>query len=634
MTHWATKFLPSGYEGGWAQATPFVTVMVVLLLQRDRAANRRAAQATLPVAMGRVNLLWPAIGVAGTAVLATVLEPRWLDALIVTLAFGILALSLVVLIGYANQISLAQMAIAGLGALCAAQLNMHLGLPFELAPAAGALVGALCGVLVGLPALRIRGSNLAVVTIGLGLAVTNVIFVNAAYTGGFEGLTPDRPTFLGIAVDAGSHPNRYALVVLGWFAVALATVVALRRSRFGRRLVVMRSNERAAGALGIDVARAKLAAFVVSCSIAGLGGVLLSFRQSSITFAEYSFMDSINLVIVTAVAGIGSVLGAVVAGVSVAGGVFYRIIDDLGVDAVQNNYQLFFGLALCLTVVVHPNGVVWRRARRPDPVRFGPGAVEPAEPAALQVRDGSVAFGGVQAVAGVSLEVRPGEVVGLVGPNGAGKTTLLDGICGFAAMQGSVSLDDVALTRLGPDRRSRAGIGRVFQGGELIEDLSASENLLAAAENLAGDGRRLAPGALSVREHFELGQPDQRPAELSLAQRRLVALERALAGNPRVLLLDEPGAGLSMTDTTALADELRRLAQEHDLGILLVDHDMVLVMSACDRLIVLQDGAVLASGTPTDIQQHPAVRAAYLGDAAPWLVEHAPDVDGALPEDP
>jgi sulfate-transporting ATPase len=617
FTHAATKWLPIGYGTGWAEAAPVVVVLIVLLLRPDRTSNRLAAEKATAVATAPIRAWVVAVGVGSTAVLILMVSAEWLDAITVSLCFTMLTLSLVVLVGFANQISLAQMAMAGLGALAAAQLSLHLGLPFVIAPLVGAVTGAAAGLLVGLPALRIRGSNLAVATIGLSLAIQDVVFANSKYTGGFEGLQPRHVSVFGIDVSAARHPAGYALVCLAWVVVALIVVLVVRRSKLGRQLLVMRSNERAAASLGISVTRAKLSAFAISSALAGAAGVLYAFRESSVTFTTFGFVDSINLVIVSVIAGVGTVLGAVVAGLSAVSGVGYTVISKVHLPFLQNNYATIFGGLLILTLLLHPNGLVWRRVTRREQIDFERHPEEQSVAVALRADGITVQFGGVRALSGVSLVVNPGEVVGLVGPNGAGKTTMLDALGGFAATaEGSFTLDGHPMLGEPPHRSARAGLGRVFQGGELLDDLTVAENICIAAENLSFDGRRVPRSVHALFERFGLaGDLAARPGELTMAKRKLVALARTLAGNPRVLLLDEPGAGLSITDSRQLALELRQCAAEQGLGVLVVDHDMALVMLACDRIVVLHNGSVLADGSPAEVQANSEVRNAYLGDA-------------------
>ncbi|WP_026311207.1 ABC transporter permease subunit [Parafrankia elaeagni] len=622
VTHLVAEHVPERFQIGWPQTVPFVAVMAILVLRRDGASNRLPAVPAAPVAAGLFRPLPAAVALAAAAGVLLLGDAQWRDAATLSIIFGILVLSLVVLIGYANQVSLAQMTVAGLGAYAAVRLDLDLHLPFVLAPVAGAVVGALAGLLVGLPALRVRGINLAILTMGMAVAISGVLFDSTHYTGGITGSQPHPPTVFGLEVDAARHPGRYGFVALFWLVVAACAVAAVRRSALGRRLLVVRTNERAAASVGISVARAKLSAFVISSAMAGAAGVLLGFRSSSVTFTQFSFLESINLVSLAVIAGVTSVTGGLLGGVLAFGGLVYLVIANLHIGFVTENYATIFGAALVVTVLVHENGVAWHRRFQHDPAPV-PDGEQPARAGAELATVGvSVRFGGVSAVQDVTLRALPGSVTGLVGPNGAGKTTLLDAIGGFAATQGGqVLLGDRPLGGEGADTRARSGLGRVFQAGELFEDLTVAQNLRVAAENAGGTDGRLPTPARAALERFGLTDDLPRlPTELPMAKRRLVGIVRALASNPAVVLLDEPGAGLSITEIRELAANLRELAHGCGLTVLVVDHDMALVMSACDRIVVLHQGQVLAAGTPEEVQADATVREAYLGEAVEPVV--------------
>jgi sulfate-transporting ATPase len=439
----------------------------------------------------------------------------------------------------------------------------------------------------------------------------------------------------GFSADASFHPRFYAFITLGWLLAAVATVLAVRRSRLGRALLAMRTNERAAESLGISVTRAKLSAFIISSAIAGCAGVLLAFQYPVVTFGTFGYSDSINIVVLVVVAGIGSITGGLLSGVLVISGLVFTLTANLHIGFLNNNYATITGLALVITVLRHPNGMSWRDKMRRDDIAMADETIPSRIGAQLDVRDISVFFGGVRSLAGVDLAVRPGSIVGLVGPNGAGKSTLLDAISGFAPLHGgSVSLNGESLDGLGAFRRARRGVGRVFQGSELFEDMTVALNLRIAAEQAGSKDGRLPEACTVAIERFGLRADLERlPGELSLANRKFVSVARALAGNPSVLLMDEPAAGLSMTDVRALGGELRALAKDLGIALVLVEHDMELVMSACDEVVVLRLGSVLAHGRPEDIQASEAVRSAFLGSspAAIGTVTRVTDTSGDTP---
>jgi sulfate-transporting ATPase len=550
-------------------------------------------------------------------------------------------LSIVVLTGYAGQISLAQWAFAGIGALIAGRF-VHAGLPVEVAIVLGVLLTIPVGLAIALPALRTRGVNLAVVTLGLGFLVSEVVFANPNYLGDVldGGTRIGRIKLFGIEVDAFNHPHAWAAVSLVCFVLLAMLVANLRRSPTGRRLIAVRTNERAAASLGISVFGVKLYAFAVSAGLAAVAGILVAFRGQVITYTEFNVFASINSLGNAVIGGLGYVLGAALAAPNAIGGLGTRVIEDW--FQLGEQWDLIIGsLILFAILIIHQNGIadVVSHYRRPwevlhlvakPPVRqpLPPAEVEPVPGATLSISELTVRFGLVVAVNEVSLEVRPGEVVGLIGPNGAGKTTLIDAVTGFVpATRGSITLDGGRIEQLNVTRRARLGLRRSFQSLELFEDVSVEENIRAGSDlrssklswltDLVWPRREeLTPTAVAAVREFEL-EPhlDQTPEELPYGRRRLVGIARTVASGQSTVLLDEPAAGLDENESADLARLIRRLADERNMGVLLVEHDVGLVMSTCDRVVVIDFGRVIATGTPAEIRNDPLVREAYLGHA-------------------
>jgi sulfate-transporting ATPase len=402
----------------------------------------------------------------------------------------------------------------------------------------------------------------------------------------------------------------------------------------------VRTNERAAASLGISVFGVKLYAFAVSAGLAASAGILIGFRGQVITYTEFNVFASINSLGNAVIGGLGYVLGAAFAAPNAIGGLGTRVIEDW--INLADQWDLIIGsLVVFVILIVHQNGIadvavhgraVWEKlhlvARRPARAPLPPAEVEPVAGATLSIAGLTVRFGSVVAVDDVAMEVRPGEVVGLIGPNGAGKTTLIDAVTGFVPVSGgSIMLDGRRIDGLNVTQRARLGIRRSFQSLELFEDISVEENVRAGSDQHASrlswvtdlfwPGQHdLPPTAVAAVREFEL-EPhlDKTPEELPYGRRRLVGIARTVASGPSVVMLDEPAAGLDERESAELARLIRRLADERNMGVLLVEHDVSLVMSTCDRVVVIDFGQVIAHGTPAEIRGNQLVREAYLGHA-------------------
>jgi ABC-type branched-subunit amino acid transport system ATPase component/ABC-type branched-subunit amino acid transport system permease subunit len=615
---------------GWGSGVPLILIVIALLLQRDTGGNRLPAQVAPAVASGRFRPIPAALAFFGAGSLIMFANDVYLGSVIFSLCYVLLGLSMTIMLGYGYQMSLAQFAFAGMGALIAAQTSIHWHVPFIVAPLVGALAGGVMGILVGLPALRVRGTNLAVVTLGLGVAIQVIIFNNTTYTGGFLGLAPPSPTVFGIDVNPVLHPQRYAFVVLAWVIVVSCFVYWLRHAPAGRRLLAMRTNERASASIGVDVTRTKLAAFAVSAAIAGLAGVLFAYQQSVISFLDFNSDNSINLVVMSVIAGAGAISGSYVVGIAAVGGVFYQWVGNI--PSIQNEYFLIAGVGLCFAVWLNEHGMMVRAkpGSTDSKWKLPEASVEAATGETLEASSVRIAFGGVVAVDDMRVHVSPGEVVGIVGPNGAGKTTFLDVLSGYIRGRGvgKVTIGSHRLDDKATHQRARAGVARGFQAIELFEDLTLGENFLLAAESSNRNGRGFPKSAAQACTRFGLdGLMNQRPSGLSLAQRSLAGVVRAMAINPSVLLLDEPGAGLSRKESLDLAGEIRQFAADYGIGVLLIDHDMGLVTASCDRLVVMAGGAHLAEGEPGEVLRNQQVRDVYLGESPVVVLDQQ---DGTL----
>lgn len=622
---------------GWNVAVPFLVIIAILVFRGRALPIRNFLSDRLPSAgTGKINVGLSVATVAAAAVSLFIFPTSWQEAVTTSATFGVICLSLIVVTGYAGQISLAQFALAGIGALFSSRMAALFGLPFSAALAVGVLLTIPVGILVSLPALRARGVNLAVATLGLAVVMQSAILGNPEFTGGLLGTKVKPPSLFGVDIESVTYPHRYALVCLGLLLLASLVVANIRRGRSGRQLLAVRDNERAAASIGVNVMGAKVYAFAVGAGLAALGGVLIAFRNPAVEFSQFSALGSITAVMLTVIGGLGYIAGAVFGGTLVAGG----IVEDILLKFINLSgvWTLVLGALLVLQIVLVPDGLVhhqiesfrhlMRRWKRKPAVTLPAPRAIPAirvAPKTLQLKNISVRFGGTLAVDRVNVTLNPGEVVGLIGPNGAGKTTMIDVATGFVRpTQGEVVLEGQTISTLSAEKRVRLGVARAWQSLELFSVMTVEENLRTAAEpasfatylaDLVWPRRTPMPDiAQAVIRRFGLEAVlDAYPDSLPYATRRLVGIARAVATAPSVLLLDEPAAGLDDTSTRELADLVRELAHDWGIAVLLVEHDVSMVMRACDRVVAIEFGHEIVTGTPEEVRSHPRVIEAYLG---------------------
>jgi ABC-type branched-subunit amino acid transport system ATPase component/ABC-type branched-subunit amino acid transport system permease subunit len=659
---------------GASDAVSFFIIILVLMLNGQRIPLRSFVQERLPrVGSGRLRPSRIVIAVLVTVVVAQFVSTNWVIGATTMLILSILLLSQVVITGYAGQLSLAQLTISGVGALVAVRVTSAVGIPFILALPIGMLCTIPVSILLGLPSLRARGVSLAITTLGFAYVVNSTVLTNSRLTGGVLGYTVAPPTLFGLHIDQISHPTAYFYVTLAIFALLALAVANLRRGRSGRRLLAVRNNERAAAALGIDVTGAKLYAFTFAGFIAAASGVLTAFAQPVPQFSGYDPVSALSNLVNVVLGGIGYIFGSVVGGSLAPTGLPNTIINPWvsNISWWNTLLPLLTGVLLVIQLVLNPNGVIdvltnKKRKRRPawltapmQPLRDNGKRVSAAvvravpwmgasgsalsalqaevERAGLQprtrrsaqltVRDVRVRFGTVTAVDGIGFTVASGEVLSIIGPNGAGKTTLMDAITGFVPAQGTISLDSRSIEGITAFRRARLGIARSFQSLELLEDMSVMDNLRCASEpqdltSLLIDlfhPKRGAVTAATAAAISEFGLRDKLellPTQLAYGDRRLVAIARAVASEPSVLLLDEPASGLSERERAEVARLITTMAREWNIAVLLIEHDVELVRRVSDRVIALDFGKQIAAGTPDEVLSDPAVVNAYLGASA------------------
>jgi ABC-type branched-subunit amino acid transport system ATPase component/branched-subunit amino acid ABC-type transport system permease component len=678
-TYLETKsWLPSS---GLTDLVPLLVILIFLVLRGQELPSRGAIIAkTLGRAPRPRGYVAPGvvIVVLGLGSL-TVTHGSMRAAVITTLVMAVIALSQVVVTGFTGQISFAQLTLAGVGAFSLTRIQQQLHVPFPFAPLLAAVVAMVIGVVVGLPALRIRGLPVAVTTLALAAALQDLWFDNPDYNGGFAGSPVGDARIFGLDLGVGSghsYPN---------LSFGILCLIVLLLAAGGVAVLAVRANERSAAASGVSVAQVKLIAFAIGGFLAGLGGSMLAYQQTSADYSSYTAVGSVTFFATVYIAGITSVSGGINAGVIAAGGIAYTLVNNgvplwiyvllvglLLVGIVQlvrpalaraalaivglasvaaafahhggiqlgTYYAAISGVLLILTVILNPEGIVGpvhtqlaalrhKLGARRSPAPSVPPAEAPAAAAAAQqprpagsdrplltVSAVGVRYGGVIANEDVSFEVFPGEILGLIGPNGAGKTTLIDAITGYARATGSVELLGAKLDARKPYQRSRDGLGRTFQGIELYDDLSVRENVevgMTAARFSRATGIQPTAGIDDYFTILDLQAVADHPVQqLSVGQRQLVSIARALAGRPTIVLLDEPAAGLDVTESRWLGERLRAI-RDAGTTVIMVDHDMGLVLDVCDRIVVLDLGKIVAVGTPREIERNEVVRRAYLG---------------------
>ncbi len=532
-----------------------------------------------------------------------------------------------VLLGLTGLISFGHAGFYAIGAYASAILTLR-GVSFWLALPAAALIAALVGILVAVPAMRVKGPYLAMLTIAFGFIVEHGLIEGGEVTGGQNGLVvTDSPSLFG---DPLSPAGLAVLAVLAAGA-SLLCFDLLARSRLGRAMRAVRDADVAAAALGFDPVRVKTLAFAISAALTGIAGAVLPPLMLFIAPSSFPFSQSILFVLSVIVGGAGTVLGPLF-------GALVTVLLPEALSGLAEYRLLFFGLTTLVVLWLVPSGLVGSLARllpraHDETVSGGADAAPlagKAGDAPLILEGLGIRFGGITAAEGVALSARRGAVTSVIGPNGAGKTTVLNMVSGFyRPSAGTIRLGERDLAGRPAHVVARAGIARTYQTTRLFGSLPVADNVALGFApgrlwRRAGAGDRATAQALLAFVGYR-GSLDRPAAELPHVDRRLVEIARALAGQPAVLLLDEPAAGLSRADTDRLATLIRRVA-DHGIAVVLVEHDMPLVMGISDHILVMDAGRPIARGTPAEIRRDPAVLRAYLGGAdtparpraAPW----------------
>ncbi len=602
------------------------------------------------------------------------------------LLFAMVVLSMTVLTGWAGQLSLGQYAFVGLGGLTVLGLtqgndipvpfdlfDLSLQLPWALAMVVATALGVVVAVIVGVPALRVRGLFLAVTTLAFAVASATWLFLQDFFTGGTSFPRPAEKPVLDIGpihIDFDASRRNYYFLCLVSLAVVAAVVARLRRTGIGRSWIAVRDNEEMAAASTVSPTRMKLTAFGVAGGIAAYsGGLLVTLVPSLQPDSLFRAGESIVVVATAIIGGLGSVAGPILGALWVRG--IPQIIPEELDDLVR---LVTSSIGLLVLLMYFPGGLlqiiysirdklleradrrmaergvaaggepsaaeeepevheVPRAAARPvrprSPVTMSAAGAAAGPGPALQTQDVSVHFGGNTAVDRVSVHIDHGELVGLIGTNGAGKSTLLNAISGFVPAEGRVFVLGADVTAQRSPARHARGLGRGFQGARIYPGLTVRESLMVALEARSrsrlvasmtalppspGQERTKRAEADEIIDYMGLTRyADHFVATLSTGTRRIVELSSLLAVNARVLLLDEPTGGVAQREAEAFGPLIKQLQAELGASAIVIEHDMPLVMGISDRVYCLEAGAVIAEGPPDQVRQDPLVIASYLG---------------------
>lgn len=665
LTTWGlTKQVPAGSN----IAIIFALLVIVLFtVGRSQSMREDSWQLTTKVRAARQELtrlpLYRGLTFGGFAVLflLAVGLPSQVDKASDMLKFStipvylIVALSVTVVTGWGGQLSLGQFGFVALGSYLTIYYAREL--PYLVALVIGVAWGVIAALIVGIPALRLRGLYLAVVTLGFGLAIRSWFIVAdkiATSGAGTAQLDVDRNKGFDLLIWTVKGNNFDGVYYFCLTAALLAIVITwrIRKTGIGRSIIATRDNETAATAYTVSPARAKLLAFAISGGLAAFAGGLLPLTarnaQFKIDTLLFDFNESLRIVAVAVVGGVASITGAIL-------GTLVIVALPLIFDGTKQVELFASGVGMLIVLLYFPSGLIslvhaardnllgWlaRRSNWTPPVRAKDAAVsslrsktrspEDANSTAVPLRtiDLVVNLGGRTIVDAVSLTVQPGEIVGLIGTNGAGKTTIVNAVSGFVPSSGRIELFGQDVSDMAAYRRARLGQGRAFQNARLFASLTVRESLMVALESrqrsllipsiLAlppspqAEGRKRRE-ADEIINYLGLGRyADSLMGELSTGTRRIVELGALVALDSRLMLLDEPTAGVAQKETEAFGPLIQTIRSELGAAILIIEHDMPMVMSISNRIYCLEAGRVIAQGTPAEVRVNPAVIASYLG---------------------
>lgn len=603
-----------------------------------RTILRRATMQRIPPGMSRS---FPILVFVLVLVFPMLTNDYWTGVATSILTFAMLGLGLNLVVGYAGLLDLGYAAFFAIGAYTSALLITKVGFNlWETIPFAMGLA-ALAGGLLGYPTLRLRSDYLAIVTLGFG-EIVRITATNLNFTGGPDGVWGiPRPSIFGFSFKTNASLFYLALVLL---LLTLLFTEHLAKSYLGRSWLSLREDESAAEAIGVPSTRVKLLAYVLGATWAGLAGAFFASRIGAINPDSFTFMQSVLILIVIVLGGMASTPGVLLGAVVVVG-----LPEAL--RSIADWRMFVFSVGLIVLMLVRPQGLWPASRRRPrwsneiekaentgdESVKFmlsrseseNSGPQYTTDKMILEVSNLTCSFGGIKAVDDVNFQVPEGSILSIIGPNGAGKTTIFNCITGvIKPTGGSVVLDGKSIVGKRPHKVVAAGLARTFQGIRLFKGMAAWENVLVGmyphkrtsvwqaalwTRSARVEERTSLKEAKSLLRFAGLDkQVGQLANQLSYGDQRRLEIARALASRPKLLLLDEPAAGMNPTEKNELMAIVRRI---RDLGIsiVLIEHDMNFIMNISDRIVVIDRGRKIADDVPEVIQGDPQVIAAYLG---------------------
>ncbi|KFI40814.1 ABC superfamily ATP binding cassette transporter, ABC protein [Bifidobacterium angulatum] len=599
-------------------------------------------QSYLVCAVGIVVLFGILMGVCETGAVSL-----YVKGVIMTCCIAvIMTTSLNLTIGVLGQLTLGCCGFEAIGAYSAALVSkllvangvvMNDTVRFLLVTVVGGLVACVFGVLIGIPALRLHGDYLAIITLGFG-EIIRVIIQNLKVAGG-EGLDKGQQGQALIGIDRLAN-----LYVVFWITVVTVVLLFMfARSRYGRAVKAIRDDEIAASASGINVTYMKVLVFAISAFFAGIAGGIFAQYIGALTPSMAGWLQSINYVIMVVFGGMGSLTGSIVSAIGLT------ILPEL-LRAFSDYRMLVYSVVLVLIMIFRPQAssatgssrclrrstasstrrgrvaALARQARAKQPIPRRPSMSEPI----LRAEHLGITFGGLKAVSDFNMTIDKGELVGLIGPNGAGKTTVFNLLTGvYQPTEGEFFLDGKRMNGKKTYQVVRAGIARTFQNIRLFKQMTVEENVLVAFNEsftykMGGAIFRtprfwkqendMHAKAIDLLRIFNLeGLANTEAANLPYGAQRKLEIARALATGMKLLLLDEPAAGMNPTETEDLLNCINTIRDRFGIAILLIEHDMSLVMNVCQRIQVLDYGRTIASGLPEEVANNPQVVSAYLG---------------------